>query len=103
MYAIWKFLNVKQVSSGSKIQPVMPKTASQRSSQTAPATVDTLSSQPPKVDITTNFFDMLSVDDTKQNGSQSSSDDNSWANFQCKFYCSFASEKHHSEIVGLHH
>lgn len=90
------------VSSGFKIQPVMPKTASQRSPQTAPTTVDTLSSQPPKVDNPTNFFDMLSMEDTNQKGSQSSSvDDNSWANFQSIEAQSVIDEKDRTSSAGI--
>ena len=64
----------------------MPRAESQRPLQTAPTTVDTVSTQPPKIDKATDLFDMLSMDDPHENGSQSSSlDDTSWANFQCKF------------------
>ncbi|ONK65722.1 uncharacterized protein A4U43_C06F260 [Asparagus officinalis] len=70
------------VSSGFKVRHVMPKTESQRPPRATPTTVDTTSTQPPKVSITTNLFDMLPMDESNENGSQqSTADDTSWANF----------------------
>ena len=39
---------------------------------------------PPKVDYATDLFNMLSMDDPTENGSEAASaDDNAWAGFQC--------------------
>lgn len=45
---------------------------------------------PPKVDIATDLFDMLSMDSPNDNGASSASvDDNSWTAFQCMLSYSF--------------
>lgn len=82
------------VSSGFKVQPVILKTESQKTPQTAPATFGVASNHPPKVDKTTDLFDMLSMDDPNEKGSQSSSvEDTSWANFQSADACAVTDEK----------
>ena len=44
----------------------------------------TLVAPPPKVDYATDLFNMLSMDDPTENGSEAASiDDNAWAGFQC--------------------
>lgn len=51
---------------------------------TEPAKQVPEAASPPKVDYATDLFDMLSMDCPTDNGSEAAStDDNSWAGFQC--------------------
>lgn len=38
-----------------------------------------------KVDYATDLFNLLSMDDSKENDSKTSADEKSWASFQCNF------------------
>lgn len=38
-----------------------------------------------KVDYATDLFNLLSMDDSRENDAKTSSDTNTWANFQCIF------------------
>jgi stromal membrane-associated protein len=64
-----------------KSEPVVTK--AELAKQAAPATPAV---PPPKVDYATELFNLLSIKDSGQNGSETSAaDDNAWANFQCMF------------------
>eukprot|EP00262_Sarcandra_glabra_P021672 TRINITY_DN927_c0_g2_i1.p1 TRINITY_DN927_c0_g2~~TRINITY_DN927_c0_g2_i1.p1 ORF type:complete len:466 (-),score=97.82 TRINITY_DN927_c0_g2_i1:393-1790(-) len=66
-----------QVSTDSKAEPILPKADSTQTSQATPEM------SPPKVDVATDLFNMLSVEGQSENGSETSSiDDNAWAGFQ---------------------
>lgn len=67
-----------------KVEPLVPQVQTE-TSQTAA----TVSNPPPKVDFATDLFDMLSMDDPNEKGSDAADatadDDNNWAGFQCTF------------------
>ena len=77
--------------------PVLPKADPPQTPEAAPVKieasppkVDAAPPPPPKVDYATDLFNMLSMDGPSGNQpGPSSSNDNGWAGFQCKFYCSF--------------
>lgn len=80
------------VSSGFKVQPVMPKIESQMPPLTAPTIAEK----------TPDLFDMLSMDDPKENGNLSTSiEDASWANFQSAEACAVTDEKADVSSNGL--
>lgn len=59
-------------------QKAEPVAVTESAKQVAEAT------SPPKVNYATDLFDMLSMDSPTDNGSEAAStDDNSWAGFQC--------------------
>lgn len=67
-----------------KVEPV----ASQQQPETSKPNTDTAQSTPPKVDYATDLFNLLSMDDTNENGSKApgaTADDINWAGFQCMF------------------
>lgn len=75
-----------QVSSIQKVETGRTLVGSPDSAEVAPATVNAKTT-PPKADPTVDLFNMLSMDGTSENGTESSSvNDNSWADFQCKLY-----------------
>lgn len=64
-----------------KVEPV----ASQQQPETSKPATDTAQSTPPKVDYATDLFNLLSMDDTNENGSKApgaTADDINWAGFQ---------------------
>ncbi|XXG71371.1 hypothetical protein AAC387_Pa07g0642 [Persea americana] len=66
-----------QVSFDSKVEPVIAEADSTQKAQATP------NISPPTVDFATDLFNMLSVDGSSENASESSSlDDNAWAGFQ---------------------
>jgi len=72
-----------------EIAPVKSE-ASSLKVETSPPKVDAAPRPPPKVDYAIDLFNMLSMDGPSgHQPGPSSSDDNSWAGFQSKCYCSF--------------
>ncbi|URE22406.1 Core-2/I-Branching enzyme [Musa troglodytarum] len=70
------------VCSVQKVETGRTQVGSPESSEVAPAMVNTKPT-PPKADPTLDLFNMLSMDGTSENGTESSSvNDNSWADFQ---------------------
>lgn len=60
--------------------------------ETSKQTTDTTQNSPPKVDFSTDLFDMLSMDGPSEKGSgaaEAIADDNNWAGFQCMSQASF--------------
>ncbi|XP_057963259.1 ADP-ribosylation factor GTPase-activating protein AGD5-like [Malania oleifera] len=75
----------EQVTLDPKPQDVMQnsETAFSKTEPVKPAANISSVVSPPKVDYATDLFNMLSMDDSRENGSETSSaDDNAWAGFQ---------------------
>lgn len=71
-----------------KAEPVSPPSQV----ETSKPTTDTKQNSPPKVDFSTDLFDMLSMDEPSEKGSgaaEAIADDNNWAGFQCMSQASF--------------
>jgi stromal membrane-associated protein len=68
-----------------KSEPVVTKAElAKQEATTTPAV------PPPKVDYATDLFNLLFMEDSGQNDSETSSaDDTMWANFQCMFLMNF--------------
>lgn len=67
-----------------KVEPVGPQPQAEASTEAT----GSAQNSPPKVDFATDLFDMLSMDDPSEKGSEAAgatSDDNNWAGFQCMF------------------
>ncbi|KAK9268206.1 hypothetical protein L1049_010649 [Liquidambar formosana] len=74
----------EQVTPDLKPQQIMQKSdpvVSKAESRKEPAKAASVVS-PPKVDYATDLFNMLSMEDSRENDSQKSADDNAWAGFQ---------------------
>ncbi|CAL5083516.1 unnamed protein product [Urochloa decumbens] len=80
-----------QQASAPKVEPPVPKVVSPPQPQKSPAKVDATPPKvekpsvapPPKVDYATDLFNMLSMDETTEKESESSTnDDNAWEGFQ---------------------
>lgn len=68
-----------------KAEPVVTKTDLAKQAATGTPVVP-----PPKVDYATDLFNLLSMDDSAQNDSETSSaDDTMWASFQCMFHVNY--------------
>jgi stromal membrane-associated protein len=86
-------LHGKQASPQPKVEPPVPKIVSPPQPEKSPAKVDTTAPKvekpsvppPPKVDYVIDLFNMLSMDETTEKESESSTNDgNAWDGFQCK-------------------
>jgi hypothetical protein len=86
------WLHGKQASPQPKVEPPVPKIVSPPQPEKSPAKVDTTAPKvekpsvppPPKVDYVIDLFNMLSMDETTEKESESSTNDgNAWDGFQC--------------------
>ena len=81
-----------------KAEPVVTKADLAKQAATATPVVP-----PPKVDYATDLFNLLSMDDSGQNDSQTSPvGDTMWASFQCMFLVIFFFKKNYHRSVFFH-